>query len=184
MIETIEEYNQIREALMTVEKSKLADAFLKLALESRSVEMMIMSLVSSPTKKIALFKENIHAITHQGRGSRLSGEEILETLTRSLDLLDGATMDPKVGLQLMALFYEADSWALESTTELDYEFELVFTDDGFKKFAQFAQRCPDPDFVVQLVKQLIANDGYGMRTKLRDEASSFLTEAGLKALRT
>lgn len=67
---------------------------------------------------------------------------------------------------------------------LDWEFELAFTDDGFKKFSQFALRCPDHDFVVQVVKQLIANDRYSMRTKLLDEVSSFLPEAGLKALRT
>ncbi|MBK5247407.1 MAG: hypothetical protein JJE49_09110, partial [Peptostreptococcaceae bacterium] len=52
------------------------------------------------------------------------------------------------------------------------------------KFAEFARRCPDPDFVVQVVKQLIADDGYSMRTKLFDEASTFLPEVGLKTLRT
>jgi len=108
----------------------------------------------------------------------------LDTLKRSLQMLDPAIMDPKIGLQLMVLFYETDSFALESTTELDFEFELVYTDDGFEKFAEFAIKCPEPDFVVQIVKQLIADDDYSMRTKLLDEASIFLSEAGLKLLRT
>ena len=184
MIETIEECNSIRGVLMNLEPSELADALMTLAGESRSAHMLVMSLVSSTTEKIALFKENIHAITHQDRRTTLSGEYILETLTRSLEMLDPDTMDPKLGMQLMALFYETDSCALESTTELDFEFQLIFTDDGFEKFAQFARRCPDPDFVVQVVKQLIADDGYGMRTKLFAEASTFLSEEGLKALRT
>lgn len=162
---------------MGLEKSELVDALMTLSGESPSAGMMVQALASTTTEKIALFKKNIHAITHQSRGSTLSGEEILDTLTRSLEMLDPEVIDPKVGLQLMALFYETDSWALESTTELDWEFELVFTDEGFELFAEFARRCPDPDFVTQVVKQLVADDGYGMRTKLSDKISTFLPVA-------
>ena len=184
MIGTIEENKRIRGILMNLEKSKLVDTLMQFAGESQSAYMLVMSLVSSTTEKIALFKQNIHAITHQGRRSSLSGEQILDMLHWSLEMLDPETMDPKEGLTLMASFYETDSWAVESTTELDWEFELVFTDDGFDKFSQFALKCPDPDFVVQVVKKLLLDDGYGMRTKLLDEASTFLSEEGVKAMRT
>ena len=182
-MDTYEEYNRIRGILITLEPGKLADALMKLALESRSAQMMVRSLASTTKENIALFRENINGITHQTRWQTLSGEEILDILHRSLEMLDPAMEDPKLGLKLMASFYETDSWALESSTELDYEFGLVYTKDGFEKFAEFARRCPDPDFVVQVVKRLLANDGYGMRTKLLDEASMFLSEAGLKTLR-
>ena len=165
---------------MNLEKSKLVDTLMQFAGESQSAYMLVMSLVSSTTEKIALFKQNIHAITHED----LSGEQILDMLSRSLEMLDPETMDPKEGLTLMASFYETDSWAVESTTELDWEFELVFTDDGFYKFSQFALKCLDTDFVVQVVKQLLSNDNYGMRTMLLDEASTYLSEEGVKALRT
>ena len=184
MIGTIEEYNRIRGILMTLEPSKLVDALMKLGSESYSAYMMVLSLASTTAEKIALFKENIHAITHPTRWSTLSGKEILVTLHRSLEMLYPAMIDPKEGLLLMASFYETDSWAMESTTELDYEFELVYTDDGFEKFAEFARRCPDPDFVVKVVNKLLSDDGYSMRTKLFDKASMFLPEAGLKMLRT
>ncbi|MDY0289509.1 MAG: hypothetical protein RBR15_11855 [Sphaerochaeta sp.] len=184
MIGTIEENKRIRGILIKREKGELADALMQLANESSSAHMLVMSLVSSNHEKIALFKQNIHAITHQGRRSSLSGEQILDMLHRSLEMLDPETMDPKEGLTLMTSFYETDSWAVESTTELDFEFELLFTEDGFEKFADFALKCPDPDFVVQVVKQLLSNDNYCMRTKLFDEASTFLSEEGVKALRT
>lgn len=162
MFGTNKEYNSTRKILMGLEKNALVDALMTLAGESRSAYMLVLSLVSTTTEKVALFKQNIHAITHEDH----SGEEILDTLSRSLGMLDPEIMDPKVGLQLMVLFYGTDSWALESTTELDFEFEMVYTDDGFKKFAEFAQRCPDPEYVTQVVEQLLAADGYCMRTKL------------------
>ncbi|HKL57336.1 MAG TPA: hypothetical protein VJ854_02960 [Sphaerochaeta sp.] len=183
-METIEEYNRARSVLLKQEPSILADALLTLAGESRSAHMLVTSLVSSTQENIALFKQNIHEITHQTRRNSLSGEEILDTLHRSLEMLDTTKIDPKLGLELMASFYETDSWSLESTTELDFEFSLLYDDEGFEKFADFAQRCPDPDFVVELVKRLLTDDGYGMRTKLLDEASTFLSEEKLKTLRT
>ena len=184
MLNRIDEYNHLQEILITLEPKLLTEALLKLAIESHSAYMMVLSLASTTAGKIELFKENIHTITHQTRRSTLSGKEILVTLHRSLEMLDPAIIDSKEGLLLMASFYETDSWALESTTELDYEFELVYTDDGFKKFAEFARRCPDPEFVAQVVNKLLADNGYSMRTKLFDEASTFLPEAGLKMLRT
>ncbi len=146
--------------------------------------MMVRALASTTEEKIALFKENIHAITHQTRRRTLSGEMILDMLTRSLEMLDPSIMEPKLGLELMSSFYETDSWALNSSTELDYEFELVYSRDGYEKFAEFARRCPDSDFIVKVIKRLLSDDGYCMRTKLFDEASSFLPEAGLAKLGT
>lgn len=167
-MDTYEEYNRIRGILITLEPGKLADALMKLALESRSAQMLVRSLASTTKENIALFRENINGITHQTQRQTLSGEEILDTLHRSLEMLDPASVESKLGLELIASFYETDSW---------------YTKDGFEKFAEFARRCPDPDFVVQVVKRLLANDGYCMRTKLLDEASMFLSEAGLKTLR-
>lgn len=182
-METIDEYNRTRSALLKLEPSILADALMKLAQKSRSAQMMVTSLASTAQENIALFKKSIKEITHQTRRHYLSGKEILDTLHRSLEMLDPSKIDPKLGLSLMVLFYETDSWALESTTELDFEFSLVYDEDGFAKFAEFAQRCPDSGFVVQTVKQLLAGDGYGMRTKLLDEASTFLSDEALKTLR-
>ncbi len=182
-MQTIEEYNRARSVLLKLEPSILVDALLKLAIEGRSAHMLVTSLISSTQENIALFKENIHAITHQTRRNHLSGEQIYEMLHRSLEMLDTAAIDPKLGLTLMASFYETDSWALESTTELDFEFSLLYDDEGFAKFADFAQRCTDSEYVVQVVKRLLADDGYGMRTKLLDEASTFLSEEALKKLR-
>jgi len=180
MQQTIEEYNRIRSKLITLDSSILADALLKLALRSNSASMLVESLASTPKQNVALFKQAIHDIKKYG----YSGEQILEILRRSLDMLDVDAIEPLLGLELMVSFYETDSSALESSTELDWDFEVVFTQEGFEKFAEFARKSPDEEHVVALVKRLYADDQYGMRTKLFDEASAFLSEGGVKALRS
>jgi len=156
---------------MQLDRSILVDALLKLAIESPSVAMLVKGLTSSSDERIVLFRENIHRITHQDRRNTLSGEQILDILKRSLELLDSDLIDPKLGLELMELFYSTDEWALNSTTELDFEFELLFTDEGYSKFTEFAERCDDPLLVKQVVKRLLASDGYCMRGKLSEVIS-------------
>jgi hypothetical protein len=170
-MQTITEYNRTRKALMQLDRSILVDAVLKLAIESPSAAMLVEGLISSPNERIVLFRENIHRITHQDRRNTLSGEQILDILKRSLDLLDSDLIDPKLGLELMELFYGTDEWALNSTTELDFEFELLFTDEGYSKFTEFAERCDDPLLVKQVVNRLLASDGYCMRGKLSEVIS-------------
>jgi hypothetical protein len=170
-METIAEYNRARKALMQLDRGILVDALLKLAIESPSAAMLVKGLTSSSDERIVLFRENIHRITHQDRRNTLSGEQILDILKRSLELLDSDLIDPKLGLELMELFYSTDEWALNSTTELDFEFELLFTDEGYSKFTEFAERCDDPLLVKQVVKRLLASDGYGMRGKLSEVIS-------------
>jgi len=170
-METIAEYNRARKALMQLDRGILVDALLKLAIESPSAAMLVKGLTSSSDERIVLFRENIHRITHQDRRNTLSGEQILDILKRSLELLDSDLIDSKLGLELMELFYSTDEWALNSTTELDFEFELLFTDEGYSKFTEFAERCDDPLLVKQVVKRLLASDGYGMRGKLSEVVS-------------
>ncbi len=178
MIETQKEYNRIRSELLKLESGTLADALLKLAIRSHSACLLVTSLASSVTQNIELFKESIHAITQQ----TLCAEDILVSLQRALDMLDPEKVDPLLGLDLMACFYETDSYALESSTELDWEFESVYTIYGFEKFVEFARRCTDHGFVVQVVKRLLANDDYYMRRNLLEKASTFLPEVALQQL--
>jgi hypothetical protein len=170
-MQTIAEYNRARKALMQLDRGILVDALLKLAIESPSAAMLVKGLTSSSDERIVLFRENIHRITHQDRRNTLSGEQILDILKRSLELLDSDLIDSKLGLELMELFYSTDEWALNSTTELDFEFELLFTDEGYSKFTEFAERCDDPLLVKQVVKRLLVSDGYGMRGKLSEVIS-------------
>ena len=181
-METIVEFNRIREKLLKLEPTMLADALMKLAQESSSAAMMVERLAADDQKKIALFKDNIHTITHPPKRSRISGYTILDTLRRTLELLNPKTMSPEIGLELMAVFYCTDGIALESSTELDFEFQLLYDNDAFEMFTAFALKCADPDLVIQVVKRLSAHDDYGMREKLLMKAEAFLPQPHLQKL--
>ena len=167
-METKAEYHHAKEQLMRLDQCVLVDALLTLAQESSSALMMVTSLVSSPEQRVALFRSNIERLTHQSRGNSLSGEQILDILTRSLALLDPEGLDPTLGLELMEAFYSTDSWALESTNELDFEFDCLFSDDACSLFSAFAVRCPDREHAREVQKRLLAGDEYGVRGSLEE----------------
>ncbi|NCC63732.1 MAG: hypothetical protein EOM15_03630 [Spirochaetia bacterium] len=170
-METIAEYNYAKAKLTTLDHAVLVDALLKLAQESPSALMLVNGLISSQEERIALFRENMHSITHQGRRNRLSGEQIMDLLKRSLELLDPEQLDPKLGLALMEDFYSTDGWAFESTTELDFEFDWLYSKDGLATFSAFADRCPDADYVQEVLKRLLASNHYSAR----DDLAAFVT---------
>lgn len=171
-LETIAEYNLAKDQLMNLDRSVLVDALMKLAQESPSALMLVNGLISSQEERIALFRENMHRITHQGRRSALSGEQILDLLNRSLELLDPEQLDPKVGLALMEIFYSTDGWAFESSTELDFEFDWLYSKDGLAVFSAFVDRCPDAEYVQEMLKRLLAGNDYGAR----DDLATFVTQ--------
>ncbi|MCK9547944.1 MAG: hypothetical protein M0Q37_05475 [Sphaerochaeta sp.] len=167
-METVGTFNHVKDQLMRLEQRVLVDALLTLAQKSSSALMMVTSLISSPEQRVALFRSNIERITGQGRGNYLSGEQILDILTRSLGLLDPEELDPKLGLELMEAFYSTDSWAFESTNTLDFDFECLFSDDACSLLSEFAVRCPDVEHAREVVKRLLAVDDYGVRGSLEE----------------
>ena len=167
-METVGTFNRIKDQLMKLDQRVLVDALLTLAQESPSVSMLVEGLISSTEQRVALFRSNIERITHQSRGNYLSGEQILDILTRSLSLLDPEGLDPTLGLELMEAFYSTDSWALESTNELDFEFDCLFSDDACSLFSEFAVRCPDVEHAREVQKRLLAGDEYGVRGSLEE----------------
>lgn len=164
MIETIEDYNRARALLITLKPEQLADALLTLVLTSRSAELLVTSMISTTTENIALYKETLHSVQHDDLGEELT----LDMLRRALDMLDPAAIDAMCGLELMVSFFETDEAAFANSQDLDYEFGQVYADDGVAKFTEFARRCVDKEYVLQLVQRLVREDSYGMRMKLWD----------------
>jgi len=163
-METVEEYNHVRKQLMGLDKSVLVDALLQLAQESNSASLLVNGLIAAKEERSLLFRSYIERVIHQEE--ILTGEQILVILSRALDLLDPLNTDPKIALQLLETFYFADSWAFESTTELDFEFDCLFSKRAYNLFCRFAQQCGDKKYVQQTVDRLLSADGYGVRTNL------------------
>ncbi len=180
----IAEYKDYRRRLEALDPAELAEALVDLAETSSSALMVVKRLVSSPDDHINQFRENLAEVTEgAGRGRYgLSGEQILEILIRSLDLLEPGSMDPKIGLELTAAFFGTDGTAFESTNELDWEFESLYTFQACDVFISFALACDDKAFVLQLLEGLLSDDNYGVRSCLLKAAPSFLPEPELSTL--
>ncbi len=164
-METIEEYNYAKNRLMALDKSMLVEALLQLAIESNSASLFVDCLIATKKERVALFHSYIENVTLQA--NKLTGKQILVILRRALDLLDPAGMEPKIGLPLLEMFYTADSWAFNSTTELDFEFDYLFSEQATNLFGCFAQKCDDKNYVRQMVNRLLSADEYGVRAGLK-----------------
>lgn len=164
-METVVEYNFAKEKLMALDKSVLVDALLLLAQESYSASLLVNGIIATQKERINLFNSYIKKVTFQE--DLLGGEQILEILRRALNLLDPIQMDPKSALKLLESFYLVDSWAFESTTELDFEFDLLFSDQAYNLFCTFAKKCDDKNYVQQIANRLLLDDGYGVRAELK-----------------
>jgi hypothetical protein len=176
------DFNLIHGKLIKLDSAVLADALMTLALESSSAAMMVERLAADIEERIALFKDNLHIIIHPPKRSRISGYTILDTLRRTLELLDPQTMPLEIGLELMEAFYQTDFHALNSSTELDCEFGQLYHEVAFDVFAAFTLRCTIPELVIPVVKRLSAHDDYGMRENLLMKAEAFLPQPYLQKL--
>ncbi len=168
-METVEEYNYAKNRLLALDKSVLVEALLQLAIESNSASLFVDCLIATKKERVALFHSYIENVTLQT--NILTGKQILEILRRALDLLDPVGMEPKIGLHLLEMFYTTDSWAFNSTTELDFEFEYLFSEQATSLFCRFAQECDDKKYVQQIVNRLLSADEYGVRAELKQFSS-------------
>lgn len=168
-METVEEYNYAKNRLMALDKSVLVEALLQLALESYSASLFIDCLIATKKERVALFHNYIENVTL--KSNTLTGKQILEILRRALDLLDPVGMEPKIGLPLLEMFYTTDSWAFNSTTELDFEFDCLFSERATSLFCRFAQKCDDKKYVQQIANRLLSADEYGVRAELKQFSS-------------
>lgn len=150
--------------MTTLDQGVLVDALLQLAIESNSASLLVAGLIATEEERVVLFQDRIERVTLQGNS--LSGEQILEILRRALDLLDPESMDPKIALQLLETFYATDSYTFNSTTELDFEFDCLFSEQAYSLFCKFAQRCDDKKYVQQRVDSILSDDSYGVRANL------------------
>lgn len=96
--------------------------------------------------------------------------------------LDPVTLDPKTGITLIASFYRADARIFEVCDDSSGSIGGVFRLDASARFATFAARCDDPEWVAGVVQELVEQDDYGVRDALLDRAAEFLPVATLRAL--
>jgi hypothetical protein len=106
--------------------------------------------------------------------------------SRDLELLLESIMlgieNPIEGCKLLAAFFECDEACFENCDDSSGYIGTVFSMDAAESFAHFAKRCPDKEWIQDLILELVQNDNYGVRGHLFKYASVYLPEPAILSL--
>ena len=176
--------NSIRkEKLVTLGVDQLADALLELASYVDAADDLVERMIATPLGNIKRFTEKLSDLKqgHRFIDWRESAGFAREIETLLDDLRAGVT-DPRIGVELVASFYEADSAIFENCDDSSGAIGDVLRHDACKLFVGYASCCADKEWLGDLVFRVIQSDGYGVRDVLIESALEYLSEAVIRAM--
>ncbi|YCM46952.1 hypothetical protein V2O64_24210 (plasmid) [Verrucomicrobiaceae bacterium 227] len=161
----------------------LVTSLLNLAETSEEVERLVDELITTNDEALASFKRKLSGLKRRKRFYRYSEAHILVTeIEGVLRLLDHENLCPREVLSALVSFFEADSKIMELGDDSDGEIGNVFSFDATQRLVQTASRIDDQEFLQKTFKKLYQDNGYGVRDRIVEHASEFLTEESLRKL--
>lgn len=134
-------------------------------------------------ENIQRFKTKLAAIKRSQRfirwGEAAGFARELQDLLQDLKI---GVSDPKQGAELVAAFYETDKGTLGNCDDSNGHVGDVYRFDAKELFVGYARRCPDKEWLVNLVLKLNRDDDYGVRDTLINGAAEYLPEPHIRAL--
>ena len=172
-----------RNRLIELGAECLTDALLDLANRYEDAEDMIERLIATPAENTSRYKKKLSAIKRRRRFLHRGQSTAFVQELRSLlqDLQDGAP-DPETGVKLVAAFYEADGAIFNQCDDSYGNVGDVFRIDAKNLFVTYASQCKKKDRVIDLILKLNGGDDYGIRDKLFDDASEYLSKPALQSM--
>ena len=166
-----------RDKLIALGPETLADALLELAGHYDEADDLVERLVATDHEKVVRFRARLTDLKqndyfydwrHVGGFAR-ELEGLLADLAESVE-------DSKIGVELMALFFESDRDVFESCDDSSGEVGDIFRQDAAKLFSHFGAGCLDKTWLGSLIIKLLADDGYGVRDSLLECGADYLPE--------
>ena len=114
--------------------------------------------------------------------SRSQSRYLASELIDLLDELRQSNCTPKAGLKSMVSFYEADEKLFNMCDDSNGSLGNVFRGNASEVFAEFASRCDDSTWLLDLIIKVSENDDYGVRIHILDNVKSFLSEKQMREL--
>ena len=172
-----------KQRLMDLGAEVLADALLELAGQVDAADDLVERIIASPKENIHRFTAKLAAFKRSRRfvswGESAGFARDLATLLH--DLRAGVE-DPQKGAELVAAFYETDKGVFDHCDDSSGHVGDVYRYNAKELFVGYAQRCPDKEWLADLVYKLNRDDGYGVRDRLIDCAAEYLPEENIRAL--
>ncbi len=131
----------------------------------------------APTTGATLFKSRLATIKRSRRFIRW-GESaaFAHELSALLAELDADVTDPRCGCDLVAAFFRADRATLGRCDDSSGHLGDVFRLEAAGLFAAYARRCPDKEWLADLVFELNRDDDFGVRDHVLESAAEYLPE--------
>ncbi len=161
----------------------LADALLELADHNDAADDLVERMIATPEENIERFKAKLRSLKRSRHfihwRESASFARRLETLLQDLR---ANVDDPKIGSKLVAAFYETDKGTLGNCDDSSGHVGEVYRFDAKELFVSYARRCPDKEWLTELVFKLNKYDDYGVRDTLIDCAVEYLPEPNIRNL--
>lgn len=180
-METISEYNEIRNRLIALGPEKLADMLLTTALYDIPTMRRIERYTTPENDFAETFKESITEIIKQDvyYDERETGQ-LIQMLEDLLHLLDKADIDPETGVALLTMFFEADEEICEKCDDSCGYLDMVYH-QAADLFAKYGTSYNNKSALIEKLIDIYNKDEYSIRIELIKAAHKFLPEDSLRS---
>ncbi len=172
-----------KQRLVDLGAEALAEALLALAQRDELANDLLERLVATPSENVQRFKAKLADLKQSQRFvSWRESAGFARELETLLEDLKAGVADPKEGTELLAAFYEADRLVLNNCDDSTGHVGHVYRILAPEIFADYASRCEDKDYLLDLVLKLNRDDGFGVRGALFECAARYLPESHVRSL--
>lgn len=172
-----------RQKLVDHGAERLADALLILAQRHQAAADEVARLVSTPVENTERFRRGLAALRNTNHFyTRGRAHDFAEDLTSILADVKAGVADPRQGVELVLDFFEHDAACFEQADDSDGCIGDVFRWDARELFVEMATRVADKEWIAGRLFEVLADDGYGVRFCLLEEANRYLPPEVLRTL--
>ncbi|WP_027186143.1 DUF6880 family protein [Desulfovibrio inopinatus] len=175
--------SNIHNKLVALGVEALADALMELASRCETGQIFIDRLLLSNDQASNYFS---NAIKKLGAENYFISWRESEAFTAELEQLLGDIKskvgNPQSGIELTCQFFEIDKAILERSDDSSGSIGAVFSSNASDLFSFYASQCPEKDWILEKVINILRNDQYNVRDALLNHAKDFLDTDHLQQL--
>ncbi len=180
---TSDERDERLQKLIEHGSERLARTLLELADLDARAEDVVKRLVTTPTQSATRVLRRLGALQQDKRFFGWRGASAFaEELRSILADIEAATPGPREGVELVAAFYRSDNQVFEMADDSGGDIGDVFRHDARLLWTTFARQCPDKDYLIGVVLELLQDDGYGVRDSVLESATEYLPTDATRTL--
>lgn len=169
------------EALGALGAEELAKALLDLSVHDDGARDLVESLISTSDENEKRFRAKLSELKRSQRYIPWDeSPRFAKKLNQLLLDLQIGIKDFCKGAKLVIEFYETDQANFECCDDSSGYVGDVYRATAVEVFVNYANRCDDKNWIVNLLIDLNRNDEYGVRISLVEHASDFLSEESIR----